>query len=209
MKIGVLDIQGSVKEHAEALERAGAQVVLVKKLEDLRRVDGLIIPGGESTTIGKLLERFGLGKEIVRRARGEQENTSATATKPMPIWGTCAGAILIAKKIIGKQSADKLNLMDITVERNAYGRQLESQETQLQWGGTEEGAKKVFTKIPAVFIRAPRITEVSKNVEILAEYEGDIVAAREGNFLATTFHPEMTTDTTVHRYFMDMCRESL
>lgn len=203
MQIGVLDIQGSVTEHAEALERAGAQVVLVKKLEDLRRVNGLIIPGGESTTIGKLLERFGLGKEIVRRAKGEDEQ------KPMPIWGTCAGAILIAKKIVGKQSADKLNLMDITVERNAYGRQLESQETQLQWGGTEEGARKVSTKIPAVFIRAPRIAEVSKNVEILAKYEGDIVAAREGNFLATTFHPEMTTDTTVHRYFMDMCRESL
>lgn len=202
MQIGVLDIQGSVKEHAEALERAGAQVVMVKKLEDLRRVDGLIIPGGESTTIGKLLERFGLGKEIARRAKGEAEQ------KPMPLWGTCAGAILIAKKIIGKQSADKLNLMDITVERNAYGRQLDSQETEIEFL-TGDGGKKVSTKIPAVFIRAPRIAEVGENVQILAKYKDDIVAARQENLLATTFHPEMTDDTTVHRYFMDMCRESL
>lgn len=195
MQIGVLDIQGSVKEHAEALERAGAQVVMVKKLEDLRRVNGLIIPGGESTTIGKLLERFGLGKEIVKRAE-----------EGMPIWGTCAGAILIAKKIIGKQSADKLNLMDITVERNAYGRQLDSQETEIEF---LTGGEKVSTKIPAVFIRAPRIAEVGKNVQILAKYEDDIVAARQEKLLATTFHPEMTDDTTVHRYFMDMCIESL
>lgn len=219
MQIGVLDIQGSVEEHGEALARAGAQVVMVKKLEDLRRVDGLIIPGGESTTIGKLLERFGLGEEIINRAK-----------EGMPIWGTCAGAILIAKKIIGKQSADKLNLMDITVERNAYGRQLESMETELEWGvakeigaeqkghtstaaGTSSSAKntaqKASTKIPAVFIRAPRITEIGENVQVLATYEGDIVAARQGTLLATTFHPEMTKDTTVHRYFMDMCRESL
>ncbi len=219
MQIGVLDIQGSVKEHAEALARAGAQVVLVKKFEDLRRVNGLIIPGGESTTIGKLLERFGLGEEIIKRATGQEsksilgaadleEENIVPSAKPMPVWGTCAGAILIAKKIIGKQSADKLNLMDITVERNAYGRQLESQETEIEFL-TGDGDKKVSTKIPAIFIRAPRIAEIGPNVEVLATYEGDIVAARQENFLATTFHPEMTTNTTVHRYFMDMCKESL
>lgn len=192
MKIGVLDIQGSVEEHFEMLQRLkGVDAVLVKKVSDLKGVRGLIIPGGESTTIGKLLRRFGLNKEIKKRF---------TAGK-LAIWGTCAGAILIAREIIGREQADSLKLMNITVERNAYGRQLDSFEAELDFDFGIEGSQK----IPAVFIRAPRISKVAKKAEILAKYDGEIVSVRDGKLLATTFHPEMTDDLRVHQYFADMC----
>lgn len=192
MKIGVLDIQGSVEEHLESLKKlakSGIKIepVLVKTPETLAQVSGLIIPGGESTTIGKLLRRFGLRELIIERA-----------TKGMPVWGTCAGAILLAKKIVGKQQADGLQLMDIEVERNAYGRQLDSFETQLEFDMGRVG-------VPGVFIRAPRIVSIGKDVKILAEYKGEVVAAREKNFLATNFHPEMTDSLEVHKYFVEMC----
>ena len=198
-RIGVLDIQGSVEEHFAALEDAcknlssagkGSkkyEAVLVKNISDLDGVSGLIIPGGESTTIGKLLRRFGLREEIIKRAsKGD-----------LAIWGTCAGAILIAKEIVGREQADSLGLMDISIERNAYGRQLDSFETSIEFDG--------IGKIPAIFIRAPLIKKVGKGVVVLAKNEGEIVAAREGKFLATTFHPEMTNDIGVHEYFVGMC----
>lgn len=199
MKIGVLDIQGSVEEHLESLKKlakSGMKIepVLVKTPETLAQVSGLIIPGGESTTIGKLLRRFGLRDLIIERAK-----------KGMAVWGTCAGAILLAKKIVGKQQADSLELMDIEVERNAYGRQLDSFETQLEFDLGSVGKSYAGPGIPGVFIRAPRIMSIGKNVKILAEYKGEVVAARQKNLLATNFHPEMTDSLEVHRYFARMC----
>ena len=172
MKIGILDIQGSVEEHFEALKKLDVEVVLVKKPEDLRGLDGLILPGGESTTIGKLMDFAGLKKEIKKRVK-----------RGMAVWGTCAGAILMAQ----------LGLINIEVERNAYGRQQESFETEVEFGGK---------KVPAIFIRAPKILRAGSDCEVLAKNDGDIVAVAEGNMLATTFHPELTDDLTVHRYFM-------
>ena len=184
MKVGILAIQGSVEEHFSAVEKAGEQAVLVKTPEELAGVDRLIMPGGESTTIGKLLRRFGLRDAIIERVKDG-----------MPIWGTCAGAILLAKKLVGKQTADILELMDVTIERNAYGRQLDSFEGEIEFNGK---------KIESVFIRAPKIVEVGAGCEILSEHDGEIVAAREGKILITTFHPEMTNDKTVYEYFFEM-----
>mgnify|MGYP001590940088 CR=1 FL=1 len=188
-KIGVLDIQGSVEEHFAALEKAaaeagqaGVEAVLVKNKDDLKKVDGLIIPGGESTTIGKLLKESGMDKEIMKLR--------------VPIYGSCAGAILIAKKISGQEKAQNLGLMDIEIERNAYGRQKDSFETEVVFD------KK---KIPAIFIRAPKIKKIGKNVKVLVKHNGEVVAVREGRFLVTMFHPELTDDLSVHRYFLKMC----
>jgi len=202
VKIGVLDIQGSVEEHFESLkklEKSGAKIepVLVKTPEALAEVKGLIIPGGESTTIGKLLRRFGLRELIIERAK----------VGTLAVWGTCAGAILLAKKIIGKEQADALQLMDIEVERNAYGRQLDSFETQMEFDLGTYGRASAGTGIPGVFIRAPRIVKIGREVKILAEYKGEVVAVRQKNLLATNFHPEMTDSLEVHKYFAKMCEE--
>lgn len=207
MKIGVLDIQGSVEEHFAALKklaevkqgsksRFAIEPVLVKTAEALGSVDGLIIPGGESTTIGKLLRKFGLREKLIGRAK-----------KGLSIWGTCAGTILLAKKIVGEQKADTLKLMDITVQRNAYGRQLESFETQLEFDLGPAGGAIAGKVVDAIFIRAPKIVEVGENVKILAEHAGEIVAAREKNLLATNFHPELGDDLKVHKYFVEMCEK--
>lgn len=199
LKIGILDIQGSVEEHLESLKRlakSGMKIepVLVKTPETLAQVNGLIIPGGESTTIGKLLRRFGLRDLIIERAK-----------KGMPVWGTCAGAILLAKKIIGKEQADSLNLMDVVVERNAYGRQLDSFETQLEFDLGTYGRAYAGPGIPGVFIRAPKIVSVGEGVKILAQHKGEIVAARQKNLLITNFHPELSESLEVHKYFAEMC----
>jgi len=172
-----------------AVKAAGALALPVKTAADLAKVDGLIIPGGESTTIGKLLRKFGLRDEIIKRAE-----------KHLPIYGTCAGAILLAKKIAGYQKADALGLMDIEIERNAYGRQIDSFETDISF---DFGGHK--RKIPAIFIRAPKITSVGKSCKILARYKNGIVAVKEKNFLVTTFHPELTEDLSVHKFFIEMC----
>ena len=182
-KIGILDIQGSVKEHLAALDKLEVEPILVKTLAALESVDALILPGGESTTIGKLLKRFGLREAIIKRVQAG-----------MPVWGTCAGAILLAKKIKEKDFEDGLKLMDVTIERNAYGAQMDSFETKIEFNG------KI---IPAVFIRAPKILEVGDDVEILAREGYDIVAVREKNILITTFHPEITEDLTVYKYFIN------
>jgi pyridoxal 5'-phosphate synthase pdxT subunit len=182
-KIGILDIQGSVEEHFECLLGLGVELELVKKPEQLDECDGLIIPGGESTTVGKLIKKWKLEGAIKSRVK-----------KGMAVWGTCAGAILLA---------EDLGLIDAKVDRNAYGRQLDSFEAEVDFNPPEVGYGG--TAVPGVFIRAPKITFTGGAVETLAKYKGDVVAAKEGNIMITTFHPELTHDLTVHRYFLEMC----
>lgn len=191
-RVGILALQGNVAEHRRSLERCGAEVFLVKTTSDLALVEALVIPGGESTTIGKLLDWYGLAEPIRRRVQAG-----------MPVFGTCAGAILLSKTIVGKEQAQNLNLMDITVERNAYGRQLDSFEETL-----EVQLDEAVQKLSAVFIRAPKIKRLGKNVKTLARHGGDVVMARENNLLVSTFHPEMTDDTSVHHYFLSMIPRS-
>ncbi|MGG4497450.1 pyridoxal 5'-phosphate synthase glutaminase subunit PdxT [Brevibacillus reuszeri] len=188
MKIGVLALQGAVAEHLRMLEEAGAVAVPVKKVEELDDLDGLVIPGGESTTISKLMHKYGFIEAI--RQFGEQKK---------PIFGTCAGAILLANQING-QDDFHLGLMDIKVERNAFGRQKESFEVTMPVAG-------VAADYLAVFIRAPYIMEVGENGQVLAKYEDKIVVARSGHYLAAAFHPELTEDTRLHKFFLEMVKE--
>ncbi len=191
MKIGVLSVQGAVTEHIRHLERCSVNTVAVKNRESLKSISGLIIPGGESTTIGKLIETFGLADLI--RERNRQGS--------LAVFGTCAGMVLIAKNIIdGYKGQPILGLMDITVKRNAFGRQRESFETELDF-------KSLNTPIRAVFIRAPIIKNPGSGVETLAEMPEGIVAARQGSLLTTSFHPELTEDLRVHQFFVNICRE--
>lgn len=182
MKVGVLDLQGDVIEHRVALESCGATVVSVKTPEDLEKVEALVMPGGESTTISKLMHWSGLWEAVEERAKAG-----------MPIYGTCAGAILLAD----------MGLMDLEVERNAYGRQLDSFETSFD---VRLGEKE--KKVKAIFIRAPRFRRIGKKVDSLAEYDGEAVLVRQGNFLASTFHPELTGDFSIHRYFLTFTRDA-
>ncbi len=168
--------------------------VLVKTVSDLAKIKGLIIPGGESTTIGKLLKKFGLRDGIIKRAK-----------KGMPIWGTCAGAILLAKKVVGEHGADTLGLMDISIERNGYGRQLDSFETQIEFDLGPAATWFGHSIVPGIFIRAPKIVSIGKDITVLARYKGEIIAVRQKNLLITTFHPELTDDLKVHKYFVGMC----
>ncbi|WP_338553893.1 pyridoxal 5'-phosphate synthase glutaminase subunit PdxT [Paenibacillus sp. KS-LC4] len=188
MKIGVLALQGAVAEHIRSLEAAGAEAVAVKQTSQLDELQGLVIPGGESTTIGKLIRRYGFLEAI--QAFSEQSK---------PIFGTCAGMILLADRIDGQEDAH-LKLMDMTVVRNAFGRQQESFETDLDIKGIDE-------QVRAVFIRAPLIKEVGPQVDVLSEYKGEIVAARQGHLLAASFHPELTDDYRLHAYFVDMIKQ--
>jgi pyridoxal 5'-phosphate synthase pdxT subunit len=189
MKIGVLCLQGAVSEHGDALASCGADVEYVKTKEQLKGIDGLIIPGGESTTIGKLIERFGLTEPI--------REMSAAGT---PVYGTCAGLILLSRAIPGSDQF-LLGLMDTTVSRNAFGRQRESFEADLDI--------PVLGPEPyrAVFIRAPQILGYGPEVQVLAAYNGSPVAARQGNLLVTSFHPELTDDNRMHCYFLEMIKE--
>lgn len=188
IKIGVLGLQGAVAEHVRMLETAGVEVMVVKKVEELAELDGLVIPGGESTTISKLMNKYGFMDAIREFAHDGK-----------PLMGTCAGAILLANRINGQDDAH-LNLMDVKVERNAFGRQKESFEVALPIEG-------VATDFPAVFIRAPYIMEVGEKGQVLSQYEEKIVAAKEGQYLACAFHPELTEDNRFHQYFVDMVRE--
>ncbi len=190
MNVGVLALQGAFIEHERMLRKLGHDVTQVRLPEHLNRINRLIIPGGESTTIGKLLVAYGLIEPIRERACQE-----------MPIWGTCAGMILLARKITeGRpEGQPALALMDITARRNAFGRQLDSFEADLQ---VRPIGPEPFH---AVFIRAPSIDAVGQGVEALAKLEdGRIVAAREGRLLATAFHPELTSDDRFHRLFLEM-----
>jgi 5'-phosphate synthase pdxT subunit len=190
MKIGVLALQGDFAEHRTILRELGVEVVEVRLSEHLQGLDGLIIPGGESTTIGKLARDFGLLDDL--RKFGKEK----------PVWGTCAGAIFLSKD--ARRQQPLLGLMDITVERNAFGRQVASFETDL-----EVPALKKVDPDPrpfhAIFIRAPLIESVKGAARVLARLaDGQIVAAQEGRLLATSFHPELTGDHRFHRYFISL-----
>jgi 5'-phosphate synthase pdxT subunit len=185
VKVGVLALQGDVREHIRALEGTGATAIEVRYQDEIAGVDALVMPGGESTTIGKLLDRFGLLEGVRERARAG-----------MPLYGTCAGAILMARAIAGRDDAPhRLDLLDITVRRNAYGRQVDSFEADLAIEGLGEPFR-------AVFIRAPVIESVGADVEILATHRGHPVLVRQGAMVASTFHPEMTGDNRVHELFL-------
>jgi pyridoxal 5'-phosphate synthase pdxT subunit len=178
MTIGVLAVQGNFREHAAMLRRLGAEVVEVRKSEELDGLDGLVIPGGESTAIMRLVRLYGL-EEAIRQFTE-------------PVFGTCAGLILLDREHLG--------LLDLSVERNAYGRQVASFETDLELADDERPLR-------GVFIRAPRIRETGPEVEVLAELDGEPVLVRHGRFLAATFHPELTDDTRVHERFLQLVRE--
>jgi 5'-phosphate synthase pdxT subunit len=178
MKIGVLAVQGNFREHAAMLRRLGADVVEVRMPEELEGLDGLVVPGGESTAIARLIEVYGLEGAI----RGFER----------PVLGTCAGLIMLDREHLG--------LVDLTVQRNAYGRQVASFETDLDLAGDD-------VPLRGVFIRAPRVEQTGPEVEILATLDGEAVLVRQGRFLAATFHPELTDDTRVHELFLDAVRE--
>ncbi len=182
-RVGVLSYQGDFQRHSDVLTNLGLTVVSVRAPEHLERLSGLVIPGGESTTIGMLMERFGL-----------LEATRNAGRTGMPLFGTCAGAILLAKEI-EKSDQPRLGLVDIRVARNAYGRQIESFEAQVDLLDGAEGP------LTGVFIRAPIITHMGAGVETLAEFEGRPVLVSQGNYLAATFHPELTGDDRIHRLF--------
>ena len=180
VKVGILAVQGNVREHAAMLERLGAEAVEVRKPEQLEGLDGLVVPGGESTTFMRLMRLYGLD-EALRGFSG-------------PVFGTCAGMIVLDR--------GHLDLMDLEVGRNAYGRQVASFEADLRLRGEDEPLR-------GVFIRAPRVREVGPEVEVLAEYEGEPVLLRQGRFLVASFHPELTDDSRVHELFLDSVREAM
>ena len=188
MKIGVLAVQGAFAEHIAVLRKLGVEAVEVRLPEQLDGLDGLIIPGGESTSITLLMKNYGLTEAISRLAKSG-----------FPVFGTCAGMIVLASDLSNDGGVEPVGAMDITVARNAFGRQVDSFEAEL--------SISVLGKEPltAVFIRAPKIESVGKEVEVLAKLaDGTVVAARQGKLLVTSFHPELTDDTRLHRYFLDM-----
>ena len=191
MKIGILALKGAFAEHAKVLEKLGVVSVEIRNLDDFQQhqsdLSGLILPGGESTTMGKLLR----DQQMLIPIR-------EAILSGLPVFGTCAGLILLAKEIIS-QAESHLATMDIVVERNAYGRQLGSFYTEAECKGVGQ--------IPMTFIRGPIISSVGEGVEILATVDNQIVAAQEKNMLVTSFHPELTDDARLHQYFINMCKE--
>ena len=187
MKIGVLALQGAFREHILAFEALGVGTVAVRLPEQMDDCIGLVIPGGESTAIGKLMVTYGFYDAVA------QQHGAG-----MAVWGTCAGAILIARDVLDALPDQRsLGFMDVAVRRNAYGRQVDSFETDLDFSRIEGG------EFRGVFIRAPWIETVGEGVEVLARHDGHIVAARQGDLLATTFHPELTGDVRIHRFFAE------
>ncbi|MBM7650494.1 5'-phosphate synthase pdxT subunit [Bacillus ectoiniformans] len=189
VKIGVLGLQGAVREHVRSIEASGAEAIVVKKAEQLAEIDGLILPGGESTTMRRLVDLYGFMEPL--REFGKSGK---------PMFGTCAGLIMLAKEIVGYQEAH-IGVMDITVERNSFGRQVDSFEADLTIIGVAESYN-------AVFIRAPHIVSVGAETEVLAEHNGRIVAARNGQYLGCSFHPELTDDHRLTQYFVKMTEEA-
>ena len=191
MKIGILALQGAFAEHAKVLDRLGVESVEIRNLEDFQQYQsdlaGLILPGGESTTMGKLLR----DQQMLLPIR-------EVILSGLPVFGTCAGLILLTKEITSQEESH-LATMDIVVERNAYGRQLGSFYTEAECKGVGQ--------IPMTFIRGPIISEVGKDVDVLAVVNNQIVAAQEQNMLVTSFHPELTDDARLHQYFINMCKE--
>ncbi|MDQ4485681.1 pyridoxal 5'-phosphate synthase glutaminase subunit PdxT [Bacillus cereus] len=188
VKIGVLGLQGAVREHVKSVEASGAEAVVVKRIEQLEEIDGLILPGGESTTMRRLIDKYDFMEPL---------RTFAKSGKPM--FGTCAGMILLAKTLIGYDEAH-IGAMDITVERNAFGRQKDSFEAALSIKGVGED-------FVGVFIRAPYVVNVADDVEVLSTHGDRMVAVRQGPFLAASFHPELTDDHRVTAYFVEMVKE--
>ncbi|QKV97460.1 pyridoxal 5'-phosphate synthase glutaminase subunit PdxT [Streptomyces sp. NA02950] len=190
--IGVLALQGDVREHLAALAAAGAPARPVRRPEELAEVAGLVIPGGESTTMSKLAVIFGLLEPLRERVRAG-----------MPVYGTCAGMIMVADKILdGRDDQETIGGIDMIVRRNAFGRQNESFEAGIDVKGIDGGP------VEGVFIRAPWVESVGAAAEVLATFEGHTVAVRQGHVLATSFHPELTGDHRVHALFVDMVRQS-
>jgi 5'-phosphate synthase pdxT subunit len=189
LKIGVLGLQGAVREHIQSIEASGAEGIIIKRPEQLDELDGLIIPGGESTTMRRLIDKYDFLSPL-----------KAFAEQGKPMFGTCAGLILLAKNIVGYDESH-LGVMDVTVERNSFGRQRESFEAELN-------ITDVAEDFIGVFIRAPHIVEVGEDVEILSKHDGRIVAAREGQFLGCSFHPELTDDHRMTGLFVRMVEES-
>ncbi|AVO03059.1 pyridoxal 5'-phosphate synthase glutaminase subunit PdxT [Staphylococcus simulans] len=181
MKIGVLALQGAVREHLRHIELSGHEGIAIKRVEQLDEIDGLILPGGESTTLRRLMNLYGFKEALVN--------------SDLPMFGTCAGLIVLAQDIVGEEGY--LKKLDITVERNSFGRQVDSFESELDIKGIAED-------IEAVFIRAPHIEKVnSDNVEVLSTVGDKIVAVKEGNYLGVSFHPELTDDYRVTQYFIE------
>ena len=180
MKIGVLGLQGAVREHIKHIEKAGHEGITIKHVEQLDEIDGLVLPGGESTTMRRLMDLYGF--------------TEALRNSSLPIYGTCAGLILLAKEVVGQES--HLNKLDVVVERNSFGRQVDSFEQDLDVKGIEEA-------VNAVFIRAPHIQSAHEGVEVLSKVEDRIVAVRQNQYLGISFHPELTEDYKIMAYFIE------
>lgn len=192
MKVGVLALQGAFIEHEKMLRALGVEVVQVRLPSDLQGIAGLIIPGGESTTIGKLAVMYGLMEPLRQFAQVK------------PVWGTCAGMIFMAKEIGRDQPL--LGIMDIVVERNAFGRQVDSFEVGLEVSAFTNGDTRAF---PAIFIRAPKLVAAHGAAQVIARLaDGTAVAAQEGHWLVTSFHPELTNDSRFHRYFLQLIADS-
>ena len=187
MTVGVVAIQGDFEKHITALERLGIIDLSVREVrspKDLEGVDRVILPGGESTTVGLLMQRYGLGDALIERAQ-----------KGMPIWGTCMGMILLARDIADRPGQYSLRLLDVEVQRNAFGTQVHSFEGEVRFAGLEE-------PVNGVFIRAPVVSRLGEGVESLAKLDGKVVAVRQGKLLGTSFHPELTADTRLHEWFV-------
>ena len=188
MKVGVLALQGDVREHLNSLGWLGVDAIPVRRLSELNEVSALVLPGGESTTIAKLAKTFALFDEIKRKI-----------SNGFPVYGSCAGMILLADRIVdGVPGQETFGGIDMTVRRNAFGRQVDSFEGEIDF--------KDIGKFHAVFIRAPWVEEVGSGVEVLASVSGHPVAVRQNNLMATAFHPELTEDAKIHRYFLDFAR---
>lgn len=191
MNVGVLSLQGGVIEHINHLKSLGCNAVEVKKISDLENIHGIILPGGESTVIGKLLKEINLLDPLKEKI-----------LRGFPVWGTCAGMILLAKEIENDENT-YLSVMDIKVKRNAYGSQIDSFET-------EKVIEQVSPNpLPLIFIRAPYISSHSNDVKTICKIDGNIVAAKQNNMLATSFHPELSKNLEFHKYFLSMCNKSI
>ena len=193
--VGVLNLQGDVREHVAALAEVGCATTLIKRTSDLEGLSGLVLPGGESTTLSMLLESTGLFEAVAARL--------GDADRPLPLLGTCAGLVLVAGEVLdGRPDQRTFGVLDVVVRRNGYGRQDQSFEADIACGSGEG------PPLPAVFIRAPLVVSVAETVDVLATLDGAPVLLRQATVLASSFHPELTADRRVHRLFADMCRST-
>jgi len=188
--IGILALQGDYHKHAQKLEGIGASVLFVREPKDLNGISGILLPGGESTTMGKLLVNYNLLDPLKKRIE-----------EGLPVFATCAGTILLAKDIVNSDQP-RLGVLDISIKRNAYGRQIESFEAYIPVTIPQTH------EVECIFIRAPQIKRIGGSIEVLAEYENLPILIKSGNIIAATFHPELSEDTSIQRYFMDICKNN-